>query len=97
MGGLGLNAITGPAQVEAFIASLPAHPHADAGPEGPRHHAPDDPCVLERLTETKDLLKGRHDGDPHPMVDPQGFREQLDALQAGAEQRLVVERAKTPN
>jgi metallo-beta-lactamase class B len=40
------------------------------------------------------LLKARKPGDPHPLVDPDGFRRQLDALQAGAEQRLVVERSK---
>ena len=49
------------------------------------------------LTEAKELLKGRKPGDAHPLVDPQGFGAQLDALQAGAERRLVAERAKKAN
>ena len=46
------------------------------------------------LTETKDLLKSRKAGDPHPLVDLPGFRNQLDQLQDNAEKRLVVERQK---
>ena len=56
-----------------------------------------DIVLTNGLTEAKELLKGRPPGAPHPPVDPKGFREQLDALQEGAEQRLVVERAKKPN
>lgn len=97
VGGLGLNAIKGPEQVEAFIASLKrirklTEDGADPVTTHLTTHA-----FSNGLTEAKDLLKTRKAGDPHPLVDPKGFREQLDFLQAGAEQRLVAERAKKSN
>jgi metallo-beta-lactamase class B len=97
VGGLGLNAIKGPEQVEAFIASLKRIRALteEAGNPVTTHlttHA-----FSNGLTEAKELLKGRKAGDAHPLVDPKGFRAQLDALQTGAEQRLVIERAKKPN
>jgi metallo-beta-lactamase class B len=97
VGGLGLNAIKGPEQVEAFIASVK---HIRTLTE-----LKDDPVTTHLtthpfsngLTEAKDRLKSRKPGEPHPLVDPQGFRQQLDALQAGAERRLITERAKKTN
>lgn len=97
VGGLGLNAIKGPEQVEAFIASLKRIRTLTADPKDPVTTHLTTHAFSNGLTEAKDLLKGRKAGDPHPLVDPKGFREQLDALQAGAEQRLVAERAKKPN
>lgn len=94
VGGLALNRIRGPEQVEAFIASLkrirtltqdgarPVELHLTA-------HG-----FLTGLNEAKDLLKTRKPSDPHPLVDLPGFRKQLDELEAGAEKRLVVERQK---
>ena len=97
VGGLGLNRIRGPDQVEAFIASL----------KRIRTLTQDDARPVELhlathgfstgLTEAKDLLKTRKPTDPHPLVDLQGFRKQLDELQAGAEKRLLVERQKKAN
>jgi metallo-beta-lactamase class B len=49
------------------------------------------------LTEAKDLLKTRKPTDPHPLVDLQGFRKQMEDLQAGAEKRLVIERQRKAN
>lgn len=96
VGGLGLNAIKGPEQVEAFIASLKRIRQLTEDPSDPvTTHLTTHP-FSNGLTETKDLLKGRQPGSPHPLVDPQGFRAQLAELQAGAEQRLVVERARKP-
>jgi metallo-beta-lactamase class B len=97
VGGLGLNAIKGPEQVEAFIASLKriralTEDGADPVTTHLTTHA-----FSNGLTETKELLKSRKFGDPHPLVDLKGFREQLDELQAGAEKRLAAERAKKPN
>ena len=97
VGGLGLNRIRGPEQVEAFIASL-KHIRA-LTQDGAR------PVELHLtthgfstgLTEAKDLLKTRKPTDPHPLVDLPGLRKQLDDLQAGAEKRLVVERQKKAN
>jgi metallo-beta-lactamase class B len=91
---LGLNAIRGPEQVEAYIASIkriraltedridPVMTHLTTHP------------FSNGLTEAKELLKARKPGEPHPLVDPQGFRQQLDALQANAEKRLALERGK---
>lgn len=96
IGGLGLNAIRGPEQVEAFIASVkrirvltedkvqPIDLHLTTHP------------FSTKLTEAKELLKTRKPGEPHPLVDLPGFRKQLDALQDGAEKRLVIERQKKP-
>jgi metallo-beta-lactamase class B len=97
VGGLGLNAIRGPEQAEAFIASLkriraltedklrPVELHLTTHP------------FATRLTESKELLKTRKPAEPHPLVDLPGFRQQLDALQKGAEERLVIERQKKPS
>lgn len=96
VGGLGLNAIKGPEQVEAFIASLKRiRQLTDAARDPVTTHLTTH-AFSNGLTETKELLKSRQPGSPHPLVDPQGFREQLDALQLGAEKRLVAERAKKP-
>jgi metallo-beta-lactamase class B len=94
VGGLGLNAIKGPEQVEAFIASLKRIRSLTEDPSDPVTTHLTTHAFSNGLTEAKELLKSRQPGAPHPLVDPKGFREQLDALQAGAEQRLVVERAK---
>jgi len=96
VGGLGLNAIKGPEQVEAFIASLKRIRKLTEESRDPVTTHLTTHAFSNGLTEAKELLKGRKAGEPHPLVDPKGFREQLDALQAGAESRLIVERAKKP-
>jgi metallo-beta-lactamase class B len=97
VGGLGLNAIKGPEQVEAFIASVKRIRALTEQKDDPvTTHLTTHP-FSNGLTETKGLLKTRKPGEPHPLVDPQGFRQQLDALQAGAEKRLIAERAKKTN
>ena len=97
VGGLGLNAIKGPEQVEAFIASLKRIRMLTEDPKDPVTTHLTTHAFSNGLTESKDLLKARKSTDPHPLVDPQGFRLQLDALQAGAEHRLVAERARKPD
>lgn len=94
IGGLGLNAIDGTKQVEAYISSVdrikamvnaannPISVHLTAHP------------FSTGLTEAKDLLKTRKPGQPHPLVDPNGLNKQLDALRAGATERLQIEQAK---
>jgi len=97
VGGLGLNRIRGPEQVEAYISSVKRI--RDLTRDGAR------PVELHLTThgfstglnEARDLLKTRKPTDPHPLVDLPGFRKQLDDLQAGAEKRLVVERQKKAN
>jgi metallo-beta-lactamase class B len=97
VGGLGLNAIKGPEQVEAFIASLKRIRALTEQKDDPVTTHLTTHAFSNGLTEAKDMLKSRPPGAPHPLVDPQGFRAQLDALQAGAERRLETERAKKAN
>ena len=97
VGGLGLNRIRGPEQVEAFIASLKRIRTLTQEGERPVELHLTTHGFSTGLNETKDLLKTRKLADPHPLVDLPGFRKQLDDLQAGAEKRLVVERQKNTN
>lgn len=94
VGGLGLNAIRGPEQVEAYIASVKRIRSLT--------EATGDPVQLHLtthgfstgLSEASAGLKTRKAGDPHPLVDLQGFRAQLAALQDRAEKRLIIEQNK---
>lgn len=97
VGGLGLNRIRGPEQVEAFIASLKRIRALTQDGARPVELHLATHGFTTGLTEAKDLLKTRKPADPHPLVDLQGFRKQLDDFQAGAEKRLVVERQKKPD
>ena len=97
VGGLGLNRIRGPEQVEAFIASLKRIRTLTQDGARPVELHLTTHGFLTGLTEAKDLLKTRTPTDPHPLVDLPGFRQQLDELQAAAEKRLVVERQKKAN
>jgi metallo-beta-lactamase class B len=94
VGGLGLNRIRGPEQVEAFIASVTRIRALTQDGARPVELHLTTHGFSTGLAEAKDLLKTRKPTDPHPLVDLPGFRKQLDELQAGAEKRLVVERQK---
>jgi len=97
VGGLGLNRIRGPEQVEAFIASLKRIRTLTQDGARPLDLHLTTHGFLTGLNEAKDLLKTRKPGDPHPLVDLPGFRKQLDELQASAEKRLIAERQKKAN
>jgi metallo-beta-lactamase class B len=97
IGGLGLNRIRGPEQVEAFIASVKRIRALTEDPARPIQLHLTTHAASTGLTEAKELLKTRKPGDPHPLVDLPGFRRQLDELQAGAEKRLALERQKKAN
>jgi len=96
VGGLGLNRIRGPEQVEAFIASVKRIRTLTQDRGRPVELHLTTHGFSSGLTEAKELLKTRKPTDPHPLVDLPGFRKQLDDLQAGAEQRLVAEQGKRP-
>ncbi|WP_284178042.1 MBL fold metallo-hydrolase [Rhabdaerophilum sp. SD176] len=97
VGGLGLNAIQGPEQVEAFIASIKRiRALTETGSRPIDLHLTTHP-FSNGLTEAKDRIRSRKAGEAHPLVDLAGFRHQLDGLQAGAEKRLIVERQKKAN
>lgn len=94
VGGLGLNAIEGARQVEAFIASIDRIVQLmDSAADPIQVHLTTHP-FSNNLTEAMQQMKGRKAGDPHPLVDPAGFRAQLASLRAGAVERLAIERAK---
>jgi metallo-beta-lactamase class B len=97
VGGLGLNAIRGPEQVEAFIASIKRIRALTEDAARPIELHLTTHAFSTGLTEAKELLRARKPGDPHPLVDLAGFRRQLDQLQAGAEKRLALERQKKAN
>jgi len=97
VGGLGLNAIQGPEQVEAFIASVKRIRALTEDATRPVELHLTTHAFSTRLTEAKELLKTRQRGDPHPLVDLPGFHSQLDELQAAAEKRLLLERQKKAN
>lgn len=94
IGGLGLNAIDGPEQVEAYISSIDrfkAMVNDSKNPIGV--HLTMHPFSTG-LTEAKELLKTRKPGQPHPLLDPEGLNKQLDALRAGAVERLALEKSR---
>jgi len=97
VGGLGLNAVRSPEQVEAFIASVKRIRALTEDTARPIELHLTTHAFSTGLTEAKDQLKARKPGDPHPLVDLAGFRQQLNQLQAGAEERLVLERRKKAN
>ena len=94
VGGLGLNRIRGPEQVEAYITSVKRIRELTQDGARPVELHLTTHGFSTGLNEAKDLLRTRKPTDPHPLVDLPGFRKQLDDLQAGAEKRLGVERQK---
>jgi metallo-beta-lactamase class B len=94
VGGLGLNAIENSKQVDAYIASVDRIAKLSEKAGDPvQVHLTTHP-FSNGLTEAKENLKNRKAGEPHPLVDPEGFRSQLDALRAGAVDRLAAEKQK---
>lgn len=94
IGGLGLNAIDGVKQVEAYVASvdrIKTLVSASTNPIGVHLTAPP---FSSGLSEAKELLKTRQPGQTHPLLDPNGLNKQLDELRSGAIERLAIEREK---
>ena len=95
IGGLGLNAIDGTQQVEAYISSVDRIKSMVNASKNPISvHLTMHPFSTG-LTEAKELLKTRQPGQPHPLVDPDGLNRQLATLRAGAIERLAVEQQRT--
>jgi metallo-beta-lactamase class B len=94
IGGLGLNAIDGPGQVDAYIQSIDRFKAMANDAKNPVVvHLTMHPFSTG-LTEAKELLKTRKPGELHPLVDPAGLSKQLEALRSGAVERLAVEKAR---
>lgn len=95
VGGLGLNAIDGPAQVEAYIKSidrLKALVNSQSNPVSV--HLTMHPFSTG-LTEAKEQLRTRQPGQPHPLVDQGGLNAQLDLLRERAVLRLAQEQTRS--
>lgn len=94
IGGLGLNAIEGPPQVEAFIASLDRMRElVDGGDKSVEVHLTTH-GFSNNLDEDRQTLAGRAEGEPHVLVNPDGLLAQIETLRAGAVERLETERSK---
>jgi metallo-beta-lactamase class B len=94
IGGLGLNAIEGPAQVEAFIDSLDRlralTEDSDAGIDVHlTTHG-----FSNGLDEDRQAMATRKEGEPNVMVDPDGLLAQIETLREGAVKRLAIEQNK---
>ena len=97
VGGLGLNAIQNARQVELYIESVERLDRMASVPARPIEvHLTTHPFATG-LMEERAALAARKPGDPHPLVDAAALRAQLEALERGAKERLVVERANAKN
>jgi len=94
VGGLGLNAIKNASQVEAYLASVTKLRALISSADHPvRVHLTTHP-FSNGLVEAAARLANRKPGEPHPLVNQAGILKQLDGLEAAAEERLEIERAK---
>ena len=94
IGGLGLNAIEGPPQVEAFIESLDrVRALTKANDMGIDVHLTTH-GFSNGLDEDRQAMAERSAGEPNVMVDPNGLLTQIEGLRAGAVERLAVEQNK---
>lgn len=94
IGGLGLNAIEGPSQVEAYIASVDRIAALVENDEDPVEVHLTTHGFSNNLTENRQALEQRAAGEPHILVDPEGLLSQVASLRAGAVERLAIEKAK---
>lgn len=91
IGGLGLNAIEGPSQVEAFIESLDRiRTLAEDQDTGIDVHLTTH-GFSNGLEEDRQALAQRAEGEPNIMVDPEGLLDQVAFLRARAVERLAIE------
>lgn len=94
IGGLGLNAIEGPPQVEAFIESLDRmRALTEANDMGIDVHLTTH-GFSNGLDEDRQAMAERVAGEPNVMVDPNGLLAQIESLRAGAVERLAIEQKK---
>ena len=92
VGGLGLNAIENASQVEGYIASIDRISTLVGSSSDPvQVHLTTHPFSND-LTEAAAQLKARKSGEPNPLVDTAGFKDQLAHLRAGAVERLAAEK-----
>ena len=91
IGGLGLNAIEGPPQVEAYIESLDrVRALVESRDMGVQVH-----LTTHGFSNNEDrqALAARSEGEPNVLVNPDGLLSQIETLRARAVERLEIERA----
>lgn len=94
IGGLGLNAIDGPPQVEAYIQSVDrVRALVEGGGEAVEVHLTTH-GFSNNLDENRQKHLARKAGERNVFVDPQALLSQVEALRAGAVERLEIERKK---
>jgi metallo-beta-lactamase class B len=94
VGGLGLNAIQNAHQVELYIDSMDRLRRMATSRVPPvTVHLTTHPFATD-LMAARPKLAARTPGDVNPLVDGPGLIKTLDGLEKGAQDRLVIERAK---
>ncbi len=94
IGGLGLNAIDGPTQVEAYIQSVDqVRALVESGDEKVEVHLTTHGFSND-LDENRQKHLARKPGEPNVFVDPQALLNQVATLRAGAVERLEIEKKK---
>ena len=94
IGGLGLNAIEGPEQVEAYIESVDRLRNlVAASDENVQVHLSNH-GFSNGLEENRLKLAERAKNEPNVFVDADALLAQLAALRAGAVERLEIEQAR---
>lgn len=90
VGGLGLNAISGPEQLEAYIESMRRLADDELGVEVDMTAHP----FSNGLTEIIPEIVGLKPGQPHPLVNRRLYCEQLEKLAANARKTLAEMKKK---
>ena len=94
IGGLGLNAINGPEQVEAYINSVDRiGTLTDEGGEMVEVHLTTH-GFSNQLAEDRKKFETRKAGEPNIFVNPEGLQRQVAGLRGRAVKRLAIEKAK---
>jgi len=94
IGGLGLNAIDGPAQVEAYIESVDRlGTQVEDATMGVEVHLTTH-GFSNNLDEDRQALAARAPGAPHVLVNPEGLLKQIASLRGRAVKRLAKENSK---
>lgn len=91
IGGLGLNAIEGPDQVEAFIASLDRVKELATAENGGIDVHLTTHGFSNGLDEDRQAIAAREEGEANVLIDPDSLLAQIASLRAGAVERLEIE------
>ena len=91
IGGLGLNAIEGPPQVEAYIESVDRVRHLVEAKEMPVEVHLTTHGFSANLDENRQKHAARKNGDPNVFVDPDALLNQIAGLRERAVKRLEIE------